>query len=55
MKPRSELPKDQELFQVTVVFGNFKSRKEAKDFAEVYGDPLTSNVIDVSIKGSWSK
>lgn len=45
------------MFQVTVVFGNFQSREEAKAIAEVYSARfgLVSNVIDVSIKGSWSK
>ncbi len=54
MKPRSELPRNRELFQITVVLGNYKSREEA-DIHAMWVKKNISNAIDVSIKGSWSK
>jgi hypothetical protein len=47
---------DHELFQVTITFGNFDSREEARDFCEALKQEhagYTERFIDGEIKGSW--
>ena len=42
-----------ELFQVTVVFGNFEDRAEAERFKERMSQEY--EYVQAEIKGSWSK